>query len=55
MYVVIGETYCITSVRADLEELPVPGTVVTQGPVIVIQNRNRLSVPLGVVKGEGLV
>ena len=41
--------------RIDLEELPVPRTVETQGFLIVVQNYNRLGVLLGVVDGEDLI
>ena len=41
--------------RIDLEELPVPNAVETQGFFVVVQNCNRLGVFLGVVDGESLI
>ena len=41
--------------RTDLEELPVSDAVVTQEFYILTQDCNRLSVLLGVIKGESLI
>ena len=41
--------------RIDLEELPVPDAVETQGFLIIIQNHNGLGVLLGGVDGENLI
>lgn len=55
MHVVTGETSCAAQVKTDLEELPVPDAVVTQRSVIVIQDCDRLSVLLRVIKGKSLI
>ena len=53
--IVIGEVHRTVLVRTDLKPLPIPNAVVTQNSAIVIQDRSRLGVILGVVKGEGLI